>query len=110
MDGTGITVAELASYRLGRPASTGGDFEEASLPMMGGCYVCGASIAAYNAHPDRNGFLVGSCCATSESTYPDVATADRDIFGEDGPYSLPAEAFETLDRSIRDAVRSSDGS
>lgn len=55
-DTSPITIQELAAHRLGRDAHTGADFAEAGLPIMGGCQVCGASIAAYNACPSKTGY------------------------------------------------------
>lgn len=39
-----------------------GDFDILDLPMMGGCSGCGASIAAFNSHFGKNGYLIGACC------------------------------------------------
>lgn len=52
-----ITIADLAEFRLGRKAIHGGDFAEALLPIYGGCQICAASIAAYNAYPSKSGFI-----------------------------------------------------
>lgn len=56
-----VTVLDVA---VGRGAMavedggiTGGEFERVGLPMLGGCEVCGASIAAYNAYPSKSGYL-----------------------------------------------------
>jgi len=78
-----ITAMELAEFRLGREARTGTDFEEARIPIMGGCSVCGASIAAYNAYPARDGYWR---CEDhiGEDGWEDVAEASRDIFGDEG--------------------------
>jgi hypothetical protein len=38
----------------------GGEFDRLDLPLMGGCGVCQATIAAYNACPSTAGYL---CCA-----------------------------------------------
>ncbi|MET0405276.1 MAG: hypothetical protein ABW123_22870 [Cystobacter sp.] len=51
-----ITICDWANAVLGREARTGEDFEEAGLDMLGGCQGCGASLAAYNAHPSKTGF------------------------------------------------------
>ena len=53
-------------------AISGAEFEKAGLPMFGGCYVCGAAVAAYNACPGKNGFLVGTCCATAHNTFATI--------------------------------------
>jgi hypothetical protein len=57
-----ITVLQLANHILGREAITGDDFYEAGLPMMGGCGPCGASIACYNSHPSKTGYLLCEDC------------------------------------------------
>ena len=58
-----VTILELATFRLGREARNGADFEEAELPIMGGCQCCGATVAAYNACPSTSGYLrcAGGC-------------------------------------------------
>ena len=78
-----ITILELAEHRLGREASTGQDFIDAGLPMMGGCEVCGAAIACYNAAPSVSGFLrcAGDCIGNAG--YDTVEEADAAIFGAD---------------------------
>lgn len=50
-----ITIIAAACAVLGRDASTGSDFEEAGLPMAGGCEKCAASVAAYNSCPSKSG-------------------------------------------------------
>lgn len=52
-----LTVLDIASAKLGREARNGADFDEVGLPIMGGCEVCGATVAAYNACPTRTGYL-----------------------------------------------------
>jgi len=77
-----ITIAQLADYRLGRKAENGQDFEDAGLPIMGGCSVCGASIAAYNAYPAKDGYL--KCHDHIEGVgWYSVENADEDIFGDE---------------------------
>lgn len=74
-----VTILQVAEHRLGRAATNGADFEEAGLAIMGGCMVCGASLAAYNGYPSRAGYW---CCrgCLGESGWDDVAEACRDIF------------------------------
>ncbi|MEE9386107.1 MAG: hypothetical protein V3V08_22065 [Nannocystaceae bacterium] len=50
----------------------GAEFERVGLPFLGGCQVCEACIAPYNAHPGRNGYLIGSCCAQPDDTFETV--------------------------------------
>lgn len=78
-----VTVLALASFRLGRPASTGADFAEAGLPMLGGCAVCGASVAAYNACPSRSGYLKCAAGCIDGDGYDTEAEADAALFGAD---------------------------
>lgn len=75
-----ITVQELASFVLNREATTGQDFEQARLPMLGGCEVCGASIAAYNAYPSKSGYLR---CADDigDSGWEVITDAAAGVFG-----------------------------
>ena len=62
-----ITIYDLAEHLLGREPRNGADYEEAGLPIMGGCSVCGACIAAYNACPSRSGYLkCASGCITGD--------------------------------------------
>lgn len=78
-----ITVLQLAKHRLGRDAVNGQDFMEAKLPMMGGCYVCGASVAAYNSVPTRSGYIAcAKGCVDDSMGYETVEAANFAIFGE----------------------------
>jgi len=82
-----VTILDLAKYR-GVKANddgsiTGGEFERVGLAIMGGCEVCGASIAAYNAYPCKTGYWRCSGCLSYELAWFDVKQADREIFGED---------------------------
>ena len=56
----------------------GGEFERLGLPMMGGCQVCGATIACYNSYPAKNGYLVGSCCEQEVDVYESVEAFEKD--------------------------------
>ena len=51
-----LTILDIATAKLGRPARTGADFAEAGFAIMGGCAGCEASIAAYNAYPSTSGY------------------------------------------------------
>jgi hypothetical protein len=72
-----VTIMDLATHRLGRPASTEEDFREAGLSMFGGC-VCTATIAAYNAHPSKAGYWRCSDCIGTDG-WASVEEADREI-------------------------------
>lgn len=51
-----VTFLDCATARLGRPASTGSDFEEAGLEIIGGCRRCEATLSAGNGCPSRSGW------------------------------------------------------
>jgi len=91
-----ITILDAATAILGRPAQTGGDFDEAGLEIMGGCQNCGATLAAYNASPSRSGYwkCAGSCIGddgfhtVSEFllSVEDLSLADLEYFCENGKH------------------------
>lgn len=57
----GIPRPDVAA-RVAEGSVTGGDLALVGFCIMGGCERCGASIAAYNAHPSRSGFWrCGDC-------------------------------------------------
>lgn len=76
-----ITILELAEFILGKPATNGQDFEDAGLPMLGGCEQCGATIAAYNACPSKTGYLRCQDGCIGDFGYYSVEQARREIFG-----------------------------
>lgn len=81
-----ITILDLARHRGAQEIDgsiSGGEFDKVGLPMLGGCEVCGATVAAYNAAPSKTGYLrcVNGCIA--DLGWDDVAEADRAIFEED---------------------------
>lgn len=78
-----ITVMQLATHRLGRDARNGADFQEAQLPIMGGCQVCEATVAAYNSCPSTSGYLRCANGCIGDDGFATVEEADRAIFGEE---------------------------
>jgi hypothetical protein len=81
-----VTVLDLARYRLGRATNddgpmTGADFLRAQLPIMGGCQVCHATVAAYNACPTRTGYLRCADGCVDAMGFTTVEEADADLFG-----------------------------
>ena len=76
-----ITILELANHILGRQAETGADFERVGLPMIGGCEVCHATVAAYNACPSRSGYLRCADGCIDDLGYNTVEEANQAIFG-----------------------------
>ncbi len=55
----------------------GDEFLRIGLPLMGGCQVCGATIAAYSSYPGTNGFLVGSCCVEQVEVFETVDAFEK---------------------------------
>lgn len=78
-----ITIKELAEYRLGRPATTGQDYYDAGLEILGGCEICGATLGAYNACPSKSGYWRCANGCIYDEGWEDVAEANADIFGEE---------------------------
>jgi len=81
-----ITVLELAKFRGlqededGKVSMTA--FDDVGLPMMGGCSVCGATVACYNSCPSKSGFLKCVEGCIGDDGWETVEEANRDIFGE----------------------------
>ena len=76
-----ITILDIAKHR-GVHIDVDGciaasEFSRVGLPFFGGCQDCGATIAAYNAHPGRNGLLFGSCCAEPGEIYESIETFEQ---------------------------------
>lgn len=88
-----VTILDLAKYRLGLgddvTTLTGADFQHAGLAIMGGCMICGATLAAYNGCPTKSGYWACAReCAEmmgDEGPWYDVAEANTAIFGADDP-------------------------
>ena len=56
-----VTIWQVAEARgVQRDASgavNGAEFARVDLPIIGGCEVCGATVAAFNAAPSTSGYL-----------------------------------------------------
>lgn len=74
---TALEIATILCSREGLPEpKTGEDFAAVGIPILGGCQRCGATIAAYNAHPQKNGFWAcGDCNADPIITMDDWEVA-----------------------------------
>lgn len=76
-----VTILELALHRGARENTlggvNGGEFEKVGLQILGGCEVCGATLAAYNACPSKTGYwrCLHGCIA--DQGWDDVAECDR---------------------------------
>ena len=80
-----ITVLELAKHRNPELANKDevsmGDIEDTGLPFMGGCEICYATIACYNAYPTKTGYL--RCKDDVEGyAFETVEEANKFIFGD----------------------------
>jgi hypothetical protein len=52
-----ITILDyVRAVTGGKPACTGQDHYQARVGILGGCEICHATIASYNAYPARSGF------------------------------------------------------
>lgn len=79
-----ITILDLAIHRGAKPIDdsySGAELARVGLAIFGGCTGCGASMAAYNAHPSKSGFW---CCpdCIGDDGWTDAAEANLEIFGE----------------------------
>ncbi len=98
-----ITILQLAEHRLWREPVTGADFESAGLAIMGGCGVCGASIAAYNAHPSKAEVWKCSGCIGDDG-YATVQEADAALFPEDQDVEVRVLEPEVVREKLQDAI------
>ena len=99
-----ITILQLAEFR-GAKAEEGrmlnmAEFIRVGLPIAGGCEGCGASIAAYNAHPSKTGYLRCAVCIGALG-YETTEEANREIFGPVGAEFTFTEEESAL---VRDAL------
>jgi hypothetical protein len=78
-----VSLLELATARLGRVCANGADFEAAQLPIMGGCEVCGATVAAYNAGPSTSGYIRCLNGCIGDDGFATTDEAEVAIFGEE---------------------------
>ena len=79
-----VTIMDLAKYRGIVGDDEGGynfqAFEDVGLPAMGGCAVCGACIAAYNACPSKSGYLKCASGCIGEDGWESAAEANKALF------------------------------
>ena len=75
---TALEIATILAARAGKAVpETASDFAAIKVPMIGGCQTCGSRIAAYNAHPQKNGYWACEDC----SDEPIVTMADWEQLG-----------------------------
>lgn len=79
-----ITVLELAWHRGAEKDEDGAtnayEVEKTGLPFMGGCCMCGATVACYNACPSKAGYLKCLNDCIGDDGWDSVEEANRDIF------------------------------
>ena len=79
-------------------AINGSEFERLGLPMLGGCQVCQATIAAYNACPTTTGYLSCTNCVETEG----YATVE--VAAEACGLVLPAKTLDSDQQHNADAL------
>lgn len=79
-----VTILDLAVHR-GVESENGNipasEFYRVNLDFIGGCCICHATIAAYNAYPSKSGYWKCGDCIGDDGWY-DVAECDKDIRGQ----------------------------
>ena len=77
-----ITIFDVFEARRrakGNPAKdaySAQEFADLGLSMLGGCWCCEESLAAYNAHPDVNGLW--ACRGCLKEGYPSVEAFEEE--------------------------------
>ena len=79
-----ITILELAKHRGAKEdadgSMNGAEIERVGLPFMGGCCMCGACIAAYNASPSKSGYLKCTNECIGDDGFDTVEEANLALF------------------------------
>lgn len=99
-----ITFLDLAVHRGAKRQEdqtgiNGAEFERVGLQIMGGCEVCGASLAAYNGYPAKSGYWRCSHDIGNEG-FETVEEANRFIFGANEREEL-GDVVQVHDSQIR---------
>lgn len=76
-----VTILSLAEFLLGRPAVDGTDFYRVGFAIMGGCEICGATLAAYNACPSKTDYWRCLNGCIGDDGWYSAKDAARDLFG-----------------------------
>ena len=81
-----ITILDYVKSVAGeKPIYTVEDFSGAGVEMLGGCQICGATLAPYNAHPSASGYWrCADCIGDSGFTTVEDFTACYSETGHDG--------------------------
>lgn len=64
-----------------KEAYSAADFADQALNMLGGCWCCEESLAAYNAYPDTNGYW--SCRGCLKEGYSSVEAFEQEHLDDD---------------------------
>ena len=69
-------------------------FEAVGIPMLGGCLLCAATIAAYNAYPTRTGYIMCKSCAEQDASMVFETTEQFELYElEHEPQDTPEEEY-----------------
>jgi len=83
-----VTIFQVAEargvQRNDHGAVTMAEFMRVGLPIMGGCQVCGATIAAGNAAPSKSGYLRCASGCVGDDGFETVADFEAWCKEEDG--------------------------
>jgi hypothetical protein len=62
-----ITILDYVKDQIGEKTTyTAEDFSRAGVDIIGGCEVCGATLAGYNAYPAKSGYWRCADCITED--------------------------------------------
>lgn len=68
-----ITILDYVTAKVGdKDSYTGSDHFDHGVDMLGGCEICGATLASYNAYPSTSGYWRCAHCI-GDSGYLTVA-------------------------------------
>jgi len=78
---TFITLAMWVYHKMPELKAEGGismkHTENLGIPMFSGCVSCGARLGLAQACIGRDGFIVGTCCASQETVCTSIDAADQ---------------------------------
>jgi len=75
-----ITILDVAKHRGVKEVDgviNGREFHRVGLQFLGGCERCGATLAAYNAYPDKSGYW--RCADCLSNPYETVEEFEADV-------------------------------
>ena len=100
-----ITILDYVKDQIGEKTTyTAEDFSRAGVDIIGGCEVCGATLAGYNAYPAKSGYWRCADCiyddgfATAEDFINFIAAEKVRVIAEVA--EKPIESPERFGRAI----------